>query len=300
MMKEIDATGGTVVFDWRGSIRLLGEPLFSLGQTPVSILTIVQFLVLLVGVAFAARMVRKVFRRQMGSWTSLDAGLQESLARAAGHVVLFVGFFVALQILGVDLTSLAVLAGALGLGIGFGLQNIVNNFVSGLIILAERPIQLGDRVVVGDVEADVIRIGARSTSIRTNDNIVIIVPNSEFISGRVTNLSHGDPKIRIRIPFGVGYDSDVRLVERLAVEAAKSSPDTLESPPPKVRFTGFGDSALEFELRAWTVTLAHRPGAFRSDLYFALWDTFKDHGVNVPFPQRDLHFKDGVRLHPPG
>ena len=286
------------MFDWRETVQFLGEPLFSLGQAPISILTVVQVVILLVGIAFAARVVRRVLRRQMGSWTRLDAGLQESLARAAGQIVLFFGFFVALQILGVDLTSLAVLAGALGLGIGFGLQNIVNNFVSGLIILAERPIQLGDRVVMGDVEADVTRIGARSTSIRTNDNNIIIVPNSEFISDWVTNLSHGDPKVRIRVPFGVGYDSDVRLVERLALEAAKSSPDTMETPPPDVRFTGFGDSALEFDLRAWTVEKAHRPGAFRSDLYFTLWDSFKEHGVNIPFPQRDLHLRDAVRVHP--
>jgi len=285
--------------DWRGALELLREPLFHLGLTPVSIFTLVQFLVLLVGVGFLARAVRRVVRRQMASWTRFDAGLQESLSRVSGHIILFLGFLLALQILGVNLTSLAVVAGALGLGIGFGLQNIVNNFVSGLIILAERPVQLGDRIIVGDVEADVVRIGARSTSIRTNDNIIIIVPNSEFISDRVTNLSHGDPKVRIRVPFGVSYDSDVRQVERLAVEAAGAVPQTLGDPAPSVRFTGFGDSALEFELRAWTVERAHRPGAFRSDLYFALWDAFQEHDIQIPFPQRDLHVRDPIRLHSP-
>lgn len=285
--------------DWRGALELLREPLFHLGITPVSIFTLVQFLILLIGVGFLARAARRVVRRQMASWTRFDAGLQESLSRVAGHVILFLGFLFALQVLGVNLTSLAVVAGALGLGIGFGLQNIVNNFVSGLIILAERPVQLGDRIIVGDVEADVVRIGARSTSIRTNDNIIIIVPNSEFISDRVTNLSHGDPKIRIRVPFGVSYDSDVRKVERLAVEAAGVVPQTLGDPAPSVRFTGFGDSALEFELRAWTVERAHRPGAFRSDLYFALWDAFQEHDIHIPFPQRDLHVRDPIRLHSP-
>ena len=280
----------TDVFD------ILQGPLFFLGETPVTVATLVYFALLLVLVAVATRWARRLLRKQLQVWTNLESGLVESLARIVGYVVLFIGLLMVVQMLGVDLTSLAVLAGALGLGIGFGLQNIVNNFVSGLIILAERPIQVNDRVVVGGTEGNVTRIGARSTMIRTNDNIIIIVPNAEFISERVTNLSHGDAKLRIRVPFGVSYGSDVRQVEQLALEAARSVTGTLRDPGPAVRFLEFGDSALAFELRAWTVLRADRPGLFKSDLYFALLEAFTDHGITIPFPQRDLHMKTAVQL----
>lgn len=289
--------------DWRDVLQLFREPLFFLGPTPVSLATFFQFAFLLALVLVAARTSRRLVRRPLGRWTRFDRGLQETIARVTGHLVLIVGFLFALQVLGVNLTSLAVVAGALGLGLGFGLQNIVNNFVSGLIILAERPIQLGDRVVVGDTEGDVVRIGARSTSVRTNDNIVLIIPNSEFISERVINLSHGDPRIRLRIPFGVSYESDVREVERLALGVAEASPAVLDNPAPDILFRGFGDSSLDFELRAWTVESAHRPGHFRSNLYFALWDAFAENGVEIPFPQRDLHLRslaEPLRFERPG
>ncbi len=279
-----------------GVLDVFGQPLFHLGDTPISLATFAYIIVLLIVVVLIARAARRTLRRQLDRWTDLDIGLQESFARVVGYVVLFIGFLIGLQFLGVDLTSLAVLAGALGLGIGFGLQNIVNNFVSGLIILAERPIRVKDRVLVGETQGNVTRIGARSTSIRTNDNIIIIVPNAEFISEKVTNLSHGDPQVRIRVPFGVSYKSDVREVEQLAVEAAKSVDGTMRSPAPVVRFIEFGDSALEFELRAWTIRRCDRPGAFKSDLLFALWDSFAEHGIEIPFPQRDVHFRSNLQL----
>ncbi len=287
--------------DWRTALEVFREPLFHVGDTPVSLAMMLQFVILLIVIGVVSRLSRRVLRRQLRRWTRFDSGLQESISRAGGHIVLLVGFLMALQVLGFDLTSLAVVAGALGLGLGFGLQNIVNNFVSGLIILAERPIQIGDRVVVGDTEADVVRIGARSTSIRTNDNIVIIVPNSEFISSRVVNLSHGDPKIRIRVPFGVSYGSDVRLVERVSLEVARAHPSAMKKPPPTLRFVGFGDSSLDFELMVWTIECAHRPGIFRSEIYFSLWDAFEEHDIEIPFPQRDLHVKGPLRIDsPPG
>jgi small-conductance mechanosensitive channel len=191
---------------------------------------------------------------------------------------------------------LAVIAGALGVGIGFGLQNIVSNFVSGLILLTERPIQIGARVDVGGTMGDVIRIGARSTTIVTNDNITIIVPNSEFITGRVINWSIGDPKVRFRIPIGVSYGSDPRVVERLLIEVAEANPHVLKNPEPTVRFVECADSSLNFELRVWSVDMVTRPGALRSELNFAIWDKFKQHGIEIPFPQRDLHLKDPVQV----
>ncbi len=282
--------------DWSQTFGIFANPLFYLGETPVTLASLIQFIILVILVLIATRMVRRLLRARVLSRLPLGMGAKDAIARLVGYVVLVLGLMVALQTLGVDLTALTVLAGALGIGIGFGLQNIVNNFISGLIILFERPIQLGDRVEVGGVQGDVVRIGGRSTTIRTNDNIDMIIPNGEFISEQVVNLSYGDRKVRIRIPFGVSYNSEPRQVEKLALEVAAADPDVLKDPPPSVRFMGFGDSSLDFELRAWTADLAHRPGLFRSNLYFALWDQFKKHEIEIPFPQRDVNFRNSLRV----
>lgn len=154
-----------------------------------------------------------------------------------------------IQTAGIDLTSLNVLAGAIGIGVGFGLQNRISNFISGLIIMFERPIKIGDRIVVDTVEGDVIEIGSRSTVVLTNDNINIIVPNSKFITENVRNWKYNDTKVRFRIPVHVAYGSDVRQVERLLLEVARDEPDVLVDPEPVVRFLAFGENALELELR---------------------------------------------------
>jgi small-conductance mechanosensitive channel len=277
-------------------LSLFTKPLFQLGQTWVSLATMVEFVFVVLLAVLLSRVIRHLLRRRVLARTKMDVGLQYAIARIAGYVVLVLGVLIGLETIGVNISSLTVLAGALGVGIGFGLQNIVHNFVSGLILLTERPIRVGDRVDVSGTEGDVVRIGARSTAIVTNDNITIIVPNSQFISGQVTNWSIGDPKVRFRIPVGVSYGSDPRLVEKLLLEVAAANPHALKEPPPSVRFVEFGDSALNFELRVWSVDMVSRPGALRSELNFAIWDKFKQHGIEIPFPQRDLHIKDPIRV----
>ena len=158
------------------------------------------------------------------------------------------GLIIGLQSLGLNLSSLAFLTGIIGVGVGFGLQNIVNNFVSGLILLVERPIKVGDRVEIGDLTGDIVRIAARSTWVRTNDNVVIIVPNSDFISNRVTNWTANDRRVRINLRLGVSYSSDPALVRTILLNVAKSQADILRDPAPDVIFQGFGDSSLDFEL----------------------------------------------------
>ena len=192
-----------------------------------------------------------------------------------------------------DLSALAVIVGGLGIGIGFGLQNVVSNFISGLIILAERPIALGHRIEVGSVAGQVTRINLRSTTVVTNDNITIIVPNSNFITNAVTNWSYGDPKVRMRLPVGVAYGSDVEKLRTLLLEVAAENAATLEEPAPAVRFLGFGDSALNFELAIWTIDMAQSPTRFRSELYFAIERKLREHKIEIPFPQRDLHLRSG-------
>ncbi len=282
---------------WEEIFSLFTKPLFQLGQTWISLATIVEFIVVVLVVVLLSRVVRRLLHRRVLAHTKLDVGLQYAIARIVSYVVLVLGLFIGLETLGVNLSSLAVIGGALGVGIGFGLQNIVNNFVSGLIILAERPIQIGDRVDLGNnTVGKVMRIGARATHVLTNDNIMIIVPNAEFVSGRVVNWTHIDPRVRFRINVGVSYGSDPHLVEKLLLEVATADPSVLKDPPPTVVFKEFGDSALLFELRAWSADMTHRPGTLESQLNFAIWDKFKQHGIEIPFPQRDLHVKEPLRV----
>ncbi len=182
--------------------------------------------------------------------------------------------------------------GAVSLGVGFGLRNIADNFMSGLFLLVERPIKVGDRIDVGGLEGQVVEIRARSTTVRTNDNVDIIVPNSEFVSNRVTNLSHNDNLVHFRIPVGVHYRSDVHQVEAALLAAAQGCADVLAKPEPQVRFIGFGDSSLDFELRVWSESLYNRPNKLRSQVNFRIWEEFKRQGIEIPYPQRDLYVKE--------
>ena len=183
------------------------------------------------------------------------------------------------------------MAGALGVGIGFGLQNITDNFISGIIILFEKPIKVGDRIEVGEVQGDVISISFRATTVLTNDNISIIVPNSEFISSKVINWSHNDRNIRFRIPVGVSYNEDPEKIKKILLSVANINDHVLKNPGPVVLFDEYGDSSLNFSLAVWTATHSDKPRILKSELYFEIFKRFKEEGVEIPFPQRDIHIK---------
>jgi hypothetical protein len=206
------------------------------------------------------------------------------------YILTFLGLIVLLQIWGLDVRSLAILASVLGVGIGFGVQNITNNLISGLIITLERPIQVGDFVKVGDLVGTVERIGARSTEIRTLDQVTIIVPNSRFLETEVINWSHGDPVSRLRIPVGVAYGSNVEQVQAALLEAAKSHPEVLVRPQPQVWFQEFGESAINFDLLVWTGEPKNQ-ARVKSDLYYRIEASLRRYGIEVPFPQRDLNVR---------
>jgi small-conductance mechanosensitive channel len=269
-------------------------PIFKIGDTQLTLWTIVYFLLLVVLLFVVAGRLRKLLVERVLIRTYLDAGARAAVGSIVRYLVLLVGLLVALQTVGIDLTTFNVIAGAVGIGVGFGLQNIASNFISGIIILFERPVKVGDRIEVGDVNGDVIEIGARATTVITNDNIAIIIPNSKFISENVINWKHNDDKVRFRVPIGVAYGSDVRKVERLLLEVANENEDVLADPAPKVFFLAFGDSSLNFQLRVWTRAMVHRRGAFVSALNFAIDEKFRQHGVEIPFPQRDLHIRSGL------
>jgi len=275
----------------RSTRDVLFEPIASVGNSRISIFTLLATLVFVVVVGMIAGAVRRILLSRVLIRTSLDVGIRQAVATFTQYLVIVVGMLIGLQTAGINLSALTVLAGAVGVGVGFGLQNIANNFISGLIILLERPIKIGDRIEVGNVTGDVVHIAARSTTVLTNDNIAIIIPNSSFISSNVINWSHVDPKVRFRVPVTVAYGSDVRFVEQLLLQVAKENENVLEEPPPRVIFKGFGDSALEFELRVWTMRLLHRRGVLLSQLNFSIYEKFQHNGVQIPFPQRDVHIK---------
>jgi len=172
------------------------------------------------------------------------------------------------------------------------LQNIASNFISGLVILAERPITIGDRVEVAGVAGQVQQIRARSTVILTNDNITMIVPNTKFIDSPVTNWTYGDPRVRFRVPIGVAYGSDLEKVRNALLEVARENPHVLPQPAPTVFLETFGESSINLELVVWSKEMSYRPRRFRSDLNFAIVQKLREAGIEIPYPQRDLHFRD--------
>lgn len=273
---------------------VLSFELFHLGSSPITLLTIFKFVLLAALVIVAESALRRIVLHRVLTRTHLDEAMRFAVARITGYAFLTLGLYLALTFVGIDLSSLAVLAGAVGVGLGFGLQNIVNNFISGIIILAERPIAIGDRVEVNGVAGQVTRISLRSTVVVTNDNISVIVPNSSFISETVVNWSHGDPKVRINVPVGIAYGSDVEKFRRAMMEVALAQPEVLDEPAPNVFFIGFGESSLDFEVAVWTAEMLRNPKRFRSELNYAIERALRQNGIEIPFPQRDLHIRSGT------
>lgn len=259
-----------------------------LSITPLFLLKATVFTFLLFTIS---HFIQRVVLGRLFKHLHISESQKFALGRFATYLFFLGGLFIGLQSLGVNLNSLVVFGGAVGVGVGLGLQNVVSNFVAGLILLVEQPIRIGDRIEMKDTFGDVVKIAARSTWVRTNDNVVIIVPNSDFINNTVTNWTANDPNVRIHIPVGVGYDSDPEKVQQILMEAAHAHPDVLSDPTPRVVFTDYGDNSINFSLLVWTASRTHAPLLLKSDLYFALFKAFKEQGIELPFPQRDLHLR---------
>src|SRR5262245_12244378 len=279
-----------VVKEFIGSCqRILEYPL--LPKTGITAGSLLLLVFLIVAIIVVERVLRRHFIARVLRRTHLAPGLQFTLGRVLGYCFLGLGIYASLQLVGINLNSLAILAGAIGVGVGFGLQNIISNFISGLIILAERPIAIGDRIEIGSVAGQVREISLRSTTIITNDNIAIIVPNADFITHSVTNWSYEDPRVRFRIPFGVAYGTDLEELRKLMLEVADENPNGLKDPKPDLFFTGFGDNSLNFELSIWLDESTIAPRRFRSDLYFAIEKKLRENKIEIPFPQREVILK---------
>jgi small-conductance mechanosensitive channel len=288
----------TVRTAWIRLTEVSGTTLFSVKETPVTLGDVVQGVIILIigwllsrGIRFAINRVGR--KESVGTQASLY-----TLSRLTHYTIIIVAALIALSSIGLSFTNIAIIAGALSVGIGFGLQSIVNNFVSGLIILFERTLRVGDYIeldtgLTGTVKA----INVRSTLINTNDNIDIVVPNSEFVSTKLTNWTLGEHILRVRIPFGVAYGSDKEVVRKAAIEACEDVPYTLthmRGREPDVWLVEYGDNSLNFLLLVWVNRQgARRPTRTRAAYLWALEDKLSEYGIEIPFPQRDLHLRSG-------
>lgn len=293
-----------LLLSWSASHELLAGSLgvlkhkFTLGNMSFSIMGGFYALFTLFITHLACRAWRHILKERFLHGSGLEDGLQESILSITGYLIWGMGIFIALHVFGLNTASLAVALGALGIGIGLGLQNIVNNFVSGIILLFERPIQVGDDVEIAGTWATVKKIKVRSTVVQTYDNASLIIPNSEFISNQVTNWSFRDKSLRRKIVVGVAYGSDIQLVRKTLLEIADRTIGVHKYPYPDVVFSDFGDSALIFTLRIWT-TIENMLIA-ETDVRFEIDRLFRERKISIAFPQRDVHLYRMDELPGPG
>ncbi|WP_228055809.1 mechanosensitive ion channel domain-containing protein [Lusitaniella coriacea] len=276
---------------WRYELwHSLTAPIVPLGEVNWSVFDLFLLLGLTVGLWFAVKWFSDFLTNRILSFAGVDRGIQNTVGLLTQYGLVFLGLLVIFQSLGIDLASLTLIASAFGLGIGFGLQNVASNFISGLIITFDRPIKVGDFVRVGDLVGTVERIGSRSTEIITLDQVSILVPNSRFVDGEVINWSYGNPVSRLRVSVGIAYGSPIPVARKALLEAAKNHPEVLRYPAPQVWLQEFGDSSLNFDLFVW---IREPPKQFKikSELNYRIEASLQQYGIEIPFPQRDLHLR---------
>jgi small-conductance mechanosensitive channel len=286
-----------LIFFTISAINAAGIPLpwnAPLPAIKLSLLQIFLLIALLIAVFWISSRTKRFLFNRLLAQSGLDRSLQYAIAQIVGYVVLIIGIVIVLDNAGIHLGALTVFAGAVGVGVGFGLKNIASNFISGLLILAERPIAIGDRIEVAGITGQVQQIRARSTIILTNDNIAMIVPNEKFIDSPVTNWTYSDRRVRFRLPVGVAYGSDVNKVREALIAAAREHPATLQQPEPNAFLEKFGDSTIDFQLVVWSDEMSRRPSRFKSDLNYLIYKHLTAAGIEIPNPQRDLHIRSGV------
>jgi small-conductance mechanosensitive channel len=263
---------------------------WGIGNFSISLGDILSFVITIWIAIQLSRFTRFVLEVDVLPMFKLPRGVPGTITSLAKYTILGIGIFIAFLSAGLDLNKFTLLAGALGVGIGFGLQDLVNNFISGIILIFERPIQVGDVIVVGELTGEVKKIGLRSSIIRTWEGAEIIIPNGHLVSSDVTNWTFSDKKRRMEIQVGVKYGSDVNLVKKLLLECAASHNEVLSAPAPVALFKDFGESSLDFELRCWTANSDNRL-EIESELRYRIDKAFKENNILIPFPQRDIHIK---------
>ena len=277
--------------------EFLQEPLFNLGKSTFTLSTILYLVISIFLLFFLTAKFRKLLADKILAKYNVDIGIRQAISSILRYIIITLGLIIIIQTAGIDMSFITVLAGALGVGIGFGLQNITNNFVSGIVILLERPVKVGDRIEVitqsGErISGDVVTISSRATTILTNDNIAIIVPNSNLITSAVINWSYNDKRVRFNFIVPVHYNENPELVKKILLEVAKENDGVLKTPIPDVLLDKFDDSSINYILRVWTSRYIQKPGVLRSQLYYAIVKKFRENNITIPYPQMDLHLKE--------
>jgi small-conductance mechanosensitive channel len=270
--------------------RSILDASLEVGEIEISVGDVFAFLLTIALAFLLSRLIRFFLEEEAFPRMRLRRGVGNAIATLLQYTVLLLGFVLALSAAGMDFTRVALFAGAFSVGIGFGLQTVVNNFVSGLILLFERPIQIGDMVEVGTLRGEVRRIGARSSTVRTFDGAEVIVPNADLITEPVVNWTLSDRRRRLDLEVGVAYGTDPEVVLELLHGVAGAHPAVLETPNAEALFLEFGDSSLNFRLRVW-IPRFEESFAIRSQLSVAINAALRDAGIQIPFPQRDLHVR---------
>mgnify|MGYP000683755935 CR=1 FL=1 len=273
------------------AIQILGNATFTLGTVTVSLLMLIQGVIALGILLWVATVTAHLAETRLKSSKSLSPSVQVLSIKIVRIVLGFLAFIIALSIVGVDLTALAVFGGAIGVGLGFGLQKIFANLVSGFILLLDKSIKPGDVIALPDYYGRVDSLGARYVSVTTRDGTEHLIPNEELITTRVENWSHSNQLLRLRQVVGVHYKSDIHQVMQICIEAAMETPRILHDPKPNCLLRGFGDSSVDFEMRYWIQDPMNGRANVTSDMLVRIWDKFKEHGIEIPYPQRDLHLR---------
>jgi small-conductance mechanosensitive channel len=277
---------GSPVATWQSIV----DTGFNVGPIRVTIGRILLGMFVVYAAVLISWLVRSVVQSEVYGRLDFDRGVGESINKLVHYLFITIAIMIALAVLGVELRNFAIMAGALGIGIGFGLQNVVSNFASGLILLFERPVRVGDTVIVAGEWGTITKIGLRSTIMMTFDQSEMIVPNSDLVSEKVVNWTLTTPIARVIMEVGVAYGTDIATVLRILTEAGIAHESTLHEPPPQALFMGFGDSSLDFELRVWVREIRNRLEV-RSRVLTEIQRRFNEAGIEVPFPQRDLHVR---------
>ena len=265
---------------------------FTAGDTRVSLLTIFQVLVTIIALYAVVKLLNRIVGQSIRRASGLDATQQLLAQKLAGVAIVVAAFFVGIDLVGIDLTALAVFSGAFGLAVGFGLQKTFGNLIAGIILLMDRSIKPGDVIVVGDSFGHVTKIGVRAVSIVTRDGKEHLIPNENLMTQEVENWSYSSRDVRVHIPVGVAYDCDLPLAQKLMIQAASESRRVMTDRPPRVWLTAFGESSVDHEILVWISDPEGGIGSVRSEVLNRVWVLFREHGIDLPFPQRDIHVKD--------
>ncbi len=279
-----------------GGLEILQQRLdavgFSIGERNFSLLSAINILLTVVILFTLVRVANRVLRRMIKGSSKFDPTQRLLIEKIAGVVIIVTAFFVGIDMLGIDLTAFAVFSGALGLAIGFGLQKTVGNLIAGIILLMDRSIKPGDVIVVGDSFGWVNKIGVRAVSVITREGKEHLIPNENLMTQEVENWSYSSRTVRVKISIGVSYNTDLRHAQQLMIEAANESQRVLKEPAPVCWITGFGDSSVDHEVRFWITDPEGGLGNIKGDVFLRIWDKFKGAGIEIPFPQRDVHVRD--------